>query len=78
MLIPTVSVHLQLLSVVFIDTCTHTCKNSFSLNKEKGSEIQQCKEIIMAILSPSEIPQNTFYEHKLGIRFANDSTVNPG
>lgn len=41
MLIPTVSVHLQLLSMEFIDTCTHICKRSFSLKKEKGSEIQQ-------------------------------------
>lgn len=67
----------SLLSVEFIDTCTRICKNSFSLNKEKGSERQQRKEI-MAILSPSEIPQNTFYEHRLGTRFANDSTVKSG
>lgn len=77
MLIPTISVPLQLLSVEFTDTCTHICKNSFSLSKEKGSEIQQHKEI-MAILSPGEIPQDTFYEHRLGTRFANDSTVNLG
>lgn len=63
--------------VEFTDMCTHIYKNSFSLNKEKGSEIQEHKEI-MAILSPGEIPQDTFYEHRLGTRFANDSTVNLG
>lgn len=77
MLIPTISVHLQLLSVEFRDTCTHICKKSFSLNEEKGSERQQHKEI-MATLSPSEIPQNTFYGRRLGTRFASDSTVSSG
>lgn len=76
MLIPTISAHLQLFSVEFIDTCAHICKNSFSQSKEKGSEIQQHKEI-EAILSPSEIPPRTIFECRHEIRFANDSTTNP-
>lgn len=60
MLIPTISVHLQLLSVEFRDTCSRICKNSFSLNKEKGSERQQHKEI-MATFSPSEIHTRTLF-----------------